>query len=87
MVKAQGDLAALVVPACGRETKALDPDVPVHRVRTLAELVAATTAERRFHATLVAAFAGLGLVLAAVGIYGVVSHSPSARGRVRSGSA
>jgi putative ABC transport system permease protein len=80
VVRAEGDPTALVA-GLRRETKALDPDVPVYRVRTLAELVAATTAQRRFNTTLVAAFAFIGLVLAAVGIYGVVSLSVSQKTR------
>jgi putative ABC transport system permease protein len=48
-------------------------------VETMEELVADTNAQPRFYLSLLAAFAGVALVLAAVGIYGVMSHSVSRR--------
>jgi putative ABC transport system permease protein len=51
----------------------LDPDQPVAQVATGKELLARRLSEPRFNALLLASFAGLGLLLAAVGIYGVVS--------------
>jgi len=56
-----------------------DPDLPVYRVRTLEEVVEGSLSDQRFNATLLAVFALLALVLASVGVYGVVSYSVTRR--------
>jgi putative ABC transport system permease protein len=59
----------------------IDPDQPVFEIRTLESALASSVAERRFHLFLVQAFAAVALVLAALGVYGVMSHSVSERTR------
>jgi putative ABC transport system permease protein len=53
--------------------QALDPDLPMADVRTMEQVVGQAMAADRFHTVLLAAFAAIALVLAAVGIYGVMS--------------
>ncbi len=57
-----------------REIQAIDPDQPVASVRTLEAVAAESIAPRRISMVLLGAFAGIALLLASVGIYGVVSY-------------
>jgi putative ABC transport system permease protein len=59
----------------------LDPALPIHALRTMAEVRSASLARQRFVMTLLVAFAAVGLVLAVVGEYGVLAQL--ARRRVR----
>ncbi|HEY1771181.1 MAG TPA: ABC transporter permease [Chthoniobacterales bacterium] len=59
--------------AVRREVQAIDPDLPIAQVRTLDDVVADSVAPKRLSVILLASFAGIALVLAAVGIYGVMS--------------
>jgi predicted permease len=63
----------LLVPEIRRQLHDLDPDMPFAEVQTMDELVEEQTGGQRFTTVLLASFAAAGLVLAVVGIYGVVS--------------
>lgn len=57
----------------------VDPNVPGARVFSVEELVQESFAQRRFTVLILAAFAGIGLVLVAVGVYGVMSYTITRR--------
>jgi len=68
-----------VVPTLRSLLAELDPALPLSDVRSLDDIVSASVAERRFNMLLLAVFAGVALVLAVVGIYGVQAYSVTRR--------
>jgi putative ABC transport system permease protein len=68
-----------LVPAIRDEVRRLDPALPVTAVQTLEEIVGASASAQRFNAAVLGGFAGVALLLAGVGIAGVLAISVSQR--------
>jgi putative ABC transport system permease protein len=73
VVRAATDPTRLTAAIKG-EVQAMDRDVPIYTIRTMENLVSESVAQPRFRTLLLAIFAAVALVLAAVGIYGVMSY-------------
>jgi predicted permease len=80
VVRTSGDPLS-VVASVRRIVRDLDPNVPMRDVRTLDDLLGTTVAPARWSATLLAVFAGVALVMAVLGVFGVLSYIITQRTR------
>ena len=78
IIKATGDPNKLIA-AARDQVKQVDPDQPIYNIKTMDEIRAESVAPERLNLTLFSIFAGIALVLAVVGIYGVMSYTVTQR--------
>jgi putative ABC transport system permease protein len=78
VVRTSGD-AVRFGAAVQKEIRAIDPEQPIADVRTMEQVVSKSIARARFNTLLLAIFAVVALVLASVGLYGVMNYSATQR--------
>ncbi len=78
LIEGAGDPAALAAPLT-RLMRQINPNQPLYNVLTLDRIVSTQLARRRLIVTMMAVFAGLALLLAAAGVYGVLSYAVARR--------
>src|SRR6202035_1973028 len=78
VIRSSHDLEQFALPV-QRIVSEMDPDLPVSDILTMNQLLGKTTLNQSFNTTLLVAFAALSLVLAAVGLFGVMSYLAAQR--------
>jgi ABC-type antimicrobial peptide transport system permease subunit len=69
----------LIVPDVRKTLRSVAPDLPLSRLRTLEDVVAASLVDNRFSTVLLTLFGTMALLIAMVGVYGVISYSVAQR--------